>query len=150
MTTHRRRPDSDTYTIVNEPNWAWEEVIEFYASEDATIRFHAPDDGSGLSVHQRIAGGIASLVIGGVRSLPFEKSTLLSLSVYLPNRLNQWVWNTLHDRNTAADIDKLRSAQYVQMGMFSYEPAPGPFLNELEETASRLDEQPSIEYLKID
>jgi dTDP-4-dehydrorhamnose reductase len=149
LTAHHERPESGTYTVVNEPNWTWRQILEYYATEGTTLVFLGgqSDDSSRARAALSLFSGLA---VAGVRSLPFDRDRLLSASVYLPSRFSSWLWESANEQNVAGDIGELVDSRTLQMGMFTYDSAPGPKFPDLDNTERRLETDSDIEYLDIE
>lgn len=114
------------YTLVNTPRWSWEKVFNLYAENG--VEFVQPPKSDRRPFMLRV-----------VDSLPIEPSTLLTLSPYLPDRLNRYVHSTFLDRYVADDIEEIRERQTFHRGEFDYEKAPGPVVPNLPRTEDRLE-----------
>lgn len=147
LTAARDRPDSGTYTVTNEPNWTWEDVMTFYAPSDTTITFHGEPATGSRSPFRKLASTAGRATVYVLRSLPIEKDKLMSVSVYLPREVSEWIWNNKKSHSYTTDISEFKQENMVSMGMFDYDSAPGPYLDGLEQTADRLETATPIAYL---
>lgn len=148
LTAAQKLPDSDTYTIVNSPNWSWRKVLEFYSSDEGELVFHKSDNQS--SKRQSLRRSLRGLFIRSLRTVPIPTTTLLSISVYLPERVYSRVWDSAKTRRVGAEIEKLRNAAFVDRDMFHYDPVPGPFIQDLNSTENELKTAPYVEFLDGD
>lgn len=147
-TVIRTLPTSGTYSIVNQPNWTWSQVLEFYTPEDTEIVYHGGVRKSSkvLNVGRYFVG----LLVDLLRAAPLQLSTLLSATVYLPEKLYSRSWKISKTGNIRAELNELRESNMVYHGMFEYDPVPGPFLDNLDRTETRLETESRLEFLKID
>jgi nucleoside-diphosphate-sugar epimerase len=131
-------PESAVYDLVNEPQWTWEQVLEFYAPANRTLEFTTPDGDQSSPV-----GTVLSF---GARAVKRYKNYLIPYQVYLPTWFNRRVIHLFRKRNLSDDIDSYETRNSLDLEAFSYRPlVPDDRVPDLTKTATLLDEHPTFE-----
>lgn len=126
-----------TYTVVNEPQWTWAELFEYYASSPVTLRFVGqPNDTSGL---QPTAGlqRLTDLVVT-------HRMKLLPLQLVLPDAVNKRVVYKFRKRKARNNIEEGlgdTGEEHFFTHEFEYNSVPGPFIEELKPTRDLLGQE---------
>jgi len=134
-TVHSRSFDEDVFTLVNEPRWTWSDVLKHYTPDGVSIR-HSPSQSEGAG--RRLLGPIKNL-------LESYERPLRGLSVYLPTRVNQRVFNEYVRRDVADEITDLESDKILRLSQFNEESAPGPTIDGLRRTEELLFQEEEIQ-----
>jgi len=133
-------PEPDVYTVVNEPQWSWRELLESYAPAGRSLSFAESGSGDGGS---SLIGTVLSL---GTTAVKRYKNYLIPYQVYLPTWFNRRVIHFFRKRNVSGDIAGYQARNSLDLEEFLHRPlsvddrVPG-----LSETATLLDEHPTFE-----
>lgn len=127
-TVAERSFDRREFTLVNEPPWTWQEMLEYYAPEGTTIKFMPSDGGPSGSKVVRFAKELVE---------SYERP-LRGASVYLPARLNQRLFHEYVKRQVASEVKELSSTSRLSLSQFEEEPAPKARIEGLRRTRELL------------
>ncbi|MGM0591651.1 MAG: NAD-dependent epimerase/dehydratase family protein [Halobacteriota archaeon] len=133
----RRDPEPGTYTVVNVPQWTWQEVFEFYAASGTRMRFYPPETDE-QSIARRVVSAGASLLE------PYRGAVFRALD-YVPDRAYYELRGRYKQRLAAEDLLERIERTRLDLFVFDYESMPGPFLSDLPETRERLDQERAVE-----
>lgn len=124
-----------TYTLVNEPQWTWQRVFDHYREPemDVDIRFVGPQTQNEGAVHRKLLSEAAGLVAG-------HKTELMSAGFFLPDSINQFIFNKYMQNDIGGEIDAYESRFAFHKREFDYAEAPGPTVPGLSPTEARLEE----------
>lgn len=130
-TAHTTAIDGDTFTVVNHPQWTWGDVFEHYTPTDTELVFYTRDDGEN--------GGIARKFLStGSEFLEANERSLRSLSVYLPDRVNNRVFHEYVKRKTRSGLANFDENARVKIGQFEQKSVPGHRIPGLSKTKQLL------------
>lgn len=110
-----------TYTVVNRPQWTWERVFDFYGDGNTEIRFVGSQ--SSPPLYTRLVSPLFSYISD-------RQTELMSLTYYLPDAFNQFIFNTYMKRDISSDINEYENRFRFHRREFDYREAPGPFLQD--------------------
>lgn len=121
---------SGTYSLVNSPQWSWGKVFEYYNDMGTDIEYYPEKSRNTDSGRDILSPGLL-----------FEAGKRMKLDLlfdYLPESVNDTVYNRSKLRNATAEIsgyeaERLESV-LLYMPIFGYDPIPGPFLEDLDNT----------------
>ncbi|MEK6902400.1 MAG: NAD(P)-dependent oxidoreductase [archaeon] len=125
------------YSLVNQPNWTWNEVFTHYAPARTTIRFSPPSAAPAKSFGW---GKLLAILKPYLRSLGMVR-------LWVPTWLDQRIQHHYHLYRTRSDIQEIRSRQRDRgtelfvSPMLTYNPIPGPFVSGLSPTTQRLKDE---------
>jgi hypothetical protein len=122
-----------TYTVVNEPQWTWQQVFEHYRNTDTDVDLRfvgSRSTGNGGLVNKLVS--IASDIVGD------RTTKLMSAGYLLPDTVNQFVFNKYMQNDVRGQIGKYESRFGFHLREFDYAAAPGPTVPNLESTNARL------------
>jgi len=121
---------SGTYAIVNEPQWTWKRVFDHYADGSTDIRFVGTQDERSLPL--RLLSAMASGVMN-------RQTELMSVSYYLPDVLNRFVFNKYMQNSVGDEISDYENQFRFHRREFDYGEVTGSFLPNIERTEELLD-----------
>ena len=116
---------SGIFSLVNNPQWTWKEVIEFYKNPKTNVEYISPP----------IKHIENSLIWNFLKS---NKKILAPLRYYISPKFDSKINKKLATKRMIAAISNLKTEEPFYTSEFNYEAIPGPFLNELEDTKSLL------------
>lgn len=122
---------SGTYTIVNQPQWTWERVFDYYDKGNTDIRFIGKQ-----SSHPLYAQLLAKLSSYATN----RQTELMSTSYYLPDIFNHYTFNKYMQRNIGGEISDYESRFKFHRREFDYQEAPGPSPQNIKQTNVLLNE----------
>jgi hypothetical protein len=130
------RPESQTYTALNEPQWSWGETLEWHAPAGTRLVFEGSTGEDDASFVDATLGLAASAV-------KRYKNHLIPYQVYVPTWLNRRVIHFFRKLNVAGDIEGYEGRVALWLQEFSNRPLEkGTQVPELTETAALLTDQP--------
>ena len=112
---------SGIFSLVNNPQWTWKEVIDFYKASNTNVQYK-------LSATNHTEN---SLIWNILKS---NKKFLAPLRYYISPKFDSKINKKLATKRMMAAISNLKTEEPFYTSEFNYEAIPGPFLNELEET----------------
>jgi len=112
---------SGIFSLVNNPQWTWKEVIDFYKTPETNIEYRT------ISTNPTEN----SLVWNILKS---NKKFLAPFRYYISPKFDNKINKKLAIKRMMAAISNLKTEELFYTSEFNYEPIPGPFLNNLEET----------------
>lgn len=121
-----------TYTLVNEPNWTWQQTYEYYAPEHVTLRFEGRQKTDAPPLPRRALGS-------AFRVADAYEGVIRSGLTYLPDTVNERLFKRYVQNRFASEIGELRSRRTFDTHHFAYNPAPGPFVPGLTDTETLLE-----------
>lgn len=125
---------SNTYSLVNNPQWSWKEVFDFYNS-NAILSFSLPE-----SKHDTLSQKI-------FRTLKGKRKYLLPILYNAPKKYESKIIKELSIRKYRSEISKIKISENITNGNFSYIPIPGIQLPNLEKTRELLKNYDSSVFL---
>tara|TARA_Y100000310_G_C20680455_1_gene815607 strand:+ start:2341 stop:3375 length:1035 start_codon:yes stop_codon:yes gene_type:complete len=116
---------SNTYSLVNNPQWTWEEVFDFYNKHCKLefTSFHSDKSGSSQIIYKLLKG---------------KRKYLIPILYCMPKRFESKIIMELGIRKYKSEIAKLKSEEKITNGNFSYLPIPGMQLPNLSKTMELL------------
>lgn len=124
------------YSLVNEPQWTWRELIEYYADPGASVAFHPPYDDADIP---------KAALRKGWELAENRESTLRTFTVFVPDSINQWLFYKYLTFQRGGEIGNLERETWVQRNTFAFDPIPGPFVTGLTETHRVLERESVLE-----
>lgn len=115
--------ETGTYTVVNEPQWTWGDVIDYYAPDDGSVSVGFAPTSDGAS---RWGSHLSRYAFAVLRRLPYGTAELLPYVRYLPDRVGRQFYRNLQRRNRVRELQRFRRRNDYWRREFDYEPAPGP------------------------
>jgi len=116
---------SNTYSLVNNPQWSWKEVFDFYNS-NSTLMFSIPQQKQ-TSINQKI-----------FKLFKGKRKFMLPILYRVPKKYEPKIIKELSIRKYSSEISKINSYEQITNGNFSYVPIPGIQLPNLEKTKDSL------------
>lgn len=126
---------SGAYSIVNEPQWSWREVCEYYSPENVTIHYHPP--GGSTST-------LKALLQKAWSAIEDRERTLRTATVYIPDTINELLFHRYLQQQRGGELSELQNRKSLQRPAFEFDPIPGPFLPDIPETRTQLEDTESI------
>lgn len=126
MHCHTTSVRPGTYTLVNTPQWTWEDVLRYYNTDGTYVLFEPP-----LLQHKRTFQFIQ-------RVIPQAMRHYARLRRYLPESVDQHLQYVYRKKNILAEITMLETGVTLRLSGFTYREAPGPFIPGLLETKQLL------------
>lgn len=126
------------YTLLDEPQWSWRDLLEYYAPDSRELVFAQGAEDSSTPLD--------SILSLGALLVKEYKNNLIPYQVYLPTWFNRQVIHFFRKRNVAGDVSGYERRQTADIEEFSYRPLdvdnqlPG-----LTPTADLLVETPTFE-----
>jgi nucleoside-diphosphate-sugar epimerase len=127
--------EREVFTLLNVPRWTWRDLVEYYTPEEVTLSFRPPDEDS-------LTG---RMLQHGKQLAESHERSLRGLSVYLPERMNQRIFNEYVKRDVANDIGSTGSKDPLRLPQFDEEPAPNPEAGGLTPTHDLLSLEDEVE-----
>ncbi len=127
---------SGIYSVVNNPQWTWKEVYEYYNYQKTDIEFKSPTPSS---------NNINTFLWNILKS---NKKLIIPILYNMPRRFEKYLLRKLSMKRMQSEISKINDKKIVSSGNFNYKPIPGPFLPGLAETRELLQKY-SPEIFKI-
>lgn len=103
---------SAVYSVLNEPQWSWRGLLEYYAPESRQLVFEGGSDSTSSLLDSALSVG-ASLVKD-------YKNDLIPYQVYLPTWFNRQVIHFFRKRNVGEHISTYENRQTATIEEFSY------------------------------
>jgi dTDP-4-dehydrorhamnose reductase len=128
----RETVEPGVHNCVDEPQWTWREVIEYYAPASTDVDF----DGSSRGTN----GTKMNLVGTATEALEPLHGKVLPLFEYLPETAFHYLKNNYLRKTTASEITSITARRTLDLKICHLDPIPGPNLPGLPETRSRLEE----------
>jgi len=116
---------SGVFSLVNNPQWTWKEVIDFYKTPKTNVEYKMPS----------ITHPENSLIWNILKS---NKKFLAPLRYYISPKFDSKINKKLATKRMMAAIYNLKTKDSFYTSEFNYETIPGPFINDLEETKDLL------------
>ena len=113
------------YSVVNNPQWTWKDVFEYYKNEQTEIIYKP-------STPERKNSSFLWKV------LKSNKKYLSPLRYYMPSRYDKSIQQKLTIERMMTAISTLKEEELFYLDAFDYEPVPGPFLPGLDNTKELL------------
>lgn len=118
---------SGVFSLVNNPQWTWKEVIEFYKTPKTNVEYKLP-----LVKHTE------NSVIWDI--LKSNKKFLAPLRYYISPKFDSKINKKLATKRMMSAISNLKTKNPFYTSEFNYEPIPGPFIDGLEKTKDLLND----------
>lgn len=112
---------SGIFSLVNNPQWSWKEVIDFYKTPETNIEYRTMSTNPPEN----------SLVWNILKS---NKKFLAPLRYYISPKFDTKINKKFATKRMMAAISNLKTEELFYTSEFNYKPIPGPFLNNLEDT----------------
>jgi len=112
---------SGIFSLVNNPQWSWKEVIDFYKTPETNIEYRTMSTNPPEN----------SLVWNILKS---NKKFLVPLRYYISPKFDTKINKKFATKRMMAAISNLKTEELFYTSEFNYKPIPGPFLNNLEDT----------------
>jgi len=112
---------SGIFSLVNNPQWSWKEVIDFYKTPETNIEYRTMSTNPPEN----------SLVWNILKS---NKKFLVPLRYYISPKFDTKINKKFATKRMMAAISNLKTEVPFYTSEFNYEPIPGPFLDNLEVT----------------
>ena len=128
------------YSIVNNPQWTWQDVFEHYAKgHNISIEFEQ-DEKRDVS-KKRIFIEKALLALSKYVTPNLKCQTIIrALLIYLPKNIELRAQAVNFKQRALKEINDISSSKTVSIDIFDIKPMPGPFLPGLESTRNMLKE----------
>lgn len=114
------------YSIVNNPQWSWKEVYEYYNKKKSDIIFESP-----IPKSKSITGFIWNI-------LKSNKKFMVPILYHAPRRFEKNILRQLGIKKMSSEIQELQNNAIITSGNFDYKPIPGPFIPGLVNTRDLL------------
>ena len=115
------------YSVVNNPQWTWEDVFEYYKNKETKIEYKPST--TKLKKSDSILWKI----------LKSKKKYLIPIRYYLPSRFDKDIKRKLSIKRMMLAISTLKNEEDAFYSSdFSYEQIPGPFIPDLKNTKELL------------
>jgi hypothetical protein len=121
------------HNCVNEPQWTWREVIEYYMPASKDVDFQGPSSGE--------AGTKLNLIGTATTAMEPLHAKLLPLFEYLPETVFYYLKNKYLRKTTASEITSITARRTLDLKICYMDPIPGPNLPGLPETRRRLEDR---------
>ena len=115
-----------TYTLVNSPQWTWEEVLRHYNTLGTRVLFNPPPLQK-KRAHRFLRSAI-----------PKAMKHYARLRKYLPENVDQHLQYLYRKKKILEEIAALEIEAMLRLSGFTYREAPGPFIQGLLETKQLL------------
>ncbi|WP_256488705.1 NAD-dependent epimerase/dehydratase family protein [Halohasta salina] len=120
----QQEPDPGTYGVVNQPQWTWSDLVEYYLPEtNVQYRPELATDETNAVVPQ-----FKSLLGNVLPAVDTYREILLSLLLYLPDWASTYVLHAHTDSETAAAIGEYQDRVAYEHRHLSYDPVPEPHI----------------------
>jgi dTDP-4-dehydrorhamnose reductase len=126
---------SGIYSITNEPQWTWNAVCEYYSPDDVTLHYRPP--GGSTSKVKKLLGK-------GWSVIEDRQRTLRTATVYIPDLVNEWLFNKYLQQQRGGEIGALESRKSLDRPAFKFDPMPGSNVPGLTSTESQLEDFETI------
>ena len=117
---------SNTYSLVNNPQWTWKEIYEFY-NQSAELEFVPPTIKTKINLNQII-----------FKILKGKRKYLIPILYHFPRKFESRVIKELSIRKYKSEINKLELKNKISSGNFVYFEIPGIKLPNLLNTREEL------------
>jgi dTDP-4-dehydrorhamnose reductase len=117
---------SNTYSLVNNPQWTWKQIYDFY-NTNCVLKFVSPHS-TNISLSQKV-----------FKLMKNNKKILMPILYNAPKRFESKVIMELSIRKYKSEINKLGLKKIVTNGNFFYIPIPGIQLPNLSKTLDILN-----------
>ena len=123
--------EAGLYSLVNQPQWSWKQVFDYYNTADATLVFE-PKPPSNF--------GWQALLGPMFRYMLRNRQWLGECRQFLPRGLEERMTRRLSVARMRADLTGLedRDVKILSRNEFRYGPMPGPFVQGLQDTRELL------------
>jgi dTDP-4-dehydrorhamnose reductase len=126
----RENLEPGRYSIVNEPQWTWKDVCEYYKPDNVTLHFHPPNGG----------GGSLGIALSRVwKLIESHERALRTLTVYIPDAVNEFLFHKYLQEQRGGELSELQNRTIVERPAFRFNPIPGPYIDGLPKTRQRLE-----------
>jgi dTDP-4-dehydrorhamnose reductase len=116
---------SGTYSLVNNPQWTWKEIFNFY-NNNCDLKFISPNSEK-TRLNQKI-----------YRLLKGKRKFLIPVLYHMPKRFEPKIIMEMSIRKYKSEINKLKLEETITNGNFAYLPIPGIKLSNLTKTKELL------------
>lgn len=132
-------PNNGVYTVINEPQWTWQELLESYVPEDTDLNFVSSGNNDGISI-------LDQLLSTGSTIIKQYKNHLIPYQVHFPTWFNRRIIHFFRKRNISSDIANYEQRNMISLKEFSHRPltVDNHFPN-LTETTELLSNHPTFE-----
>ena len=127
----------DVYSVVNNPQWTWQDVFNYYKKSDTVIEYKSP---------QTPTSNPNSFSWELLKS---NKKYLKPVRYYLPSKFDAEIQKKLSIKKMMKAISSLKDEESFYSSEFSYNPIPGPFLHDLNDTNELLKNY-NLEVFQLD
>ena len=112
---------SGIFSLVNNPQWTWKEVIDSYKNPETNVEYKT-----------ELTNFTENNFFWNI--LKSNKKYLAPLRYYISPKFDSKINKKLATKRMMTAISNLKTEDIFYTSEFNYEPIPGPFLNNLEET----------------
>jgi dTDP-4-dehydrorhamnose reductase len=112
---------SGIFSLVNNPQWTWKEVIDSYKNPETNVEYK-----------RELINSVENNFFWNI--LKSNKKFLAPLRYYISPKFDSKINKKLATKRMIVAISNLKTEDIFYTSAFNYEPIPGPFLNNLEET----------------
>ena len=116
----------NVYSVVNNPQWTWEDVFNYYKKSETVIEYKSL---------QTSTSNPNSFFW---KLLKLNKKYLSPIRYYLPSKFDAEIQKKLSIKKMMQAISSLKNEETFYSSEFSYNPIPGPFLHGLNNTKELL------------
>mgnify|MGYP000846253724 CR=1 FL=1 len=116
---------SDTYSLVNNPQWTWKEIYDYY-NVNCILKFERSKVGEN-PINQKF-----------FKFLKTKKKFLIPILYKMPKKYESRILMELSTRKYKSEINKIQSEEKITNGNFGYIPIPGKQLPNLSKTIDLL------------
>lgn len=128
------------YTLVNKPQWTWEDVIGYYAPDYATITYN----GGKNKYHERIGLSDIPKEVGQMARNTKIEEILRGYAVYFPAPILQRLEHIERRNGIETEIQEYKDGLTFHIKQFEYNPAPGPVIENLTNTQKLLEKEDAL------
>ena len=126
------------YSVVNNPQWTWADVFEYYKNKETKIQYKTSAD------ELKKSNGVLWNI------LKSKKKHLIPIRYYLPSRFDNAIQRKLSIERMMLAISTLKNEEDLfYSSEFSNEPIPGPFVPDLKNTKELLKDH-SLDVFNLD
>ena len=123
------------YSVVNNPQWTWQDVFNYYKKPDTVIEYKSLQDSTPESDYVVVEPPFNSSFWKLLKS---NKKYLSPIRYYLPSKFDAEIQKKLSIKKMMQAISSLKNEETFYSSEFSYNPIPGPFLHGLNNTKELL------------
>ena len=127
----------DVYSVVNNPQWTWQDVFNYYKKSETVIEYKSP---------QTPTSNPNSFLWELLKS---NKKYLSPIRYYLPSKFDPEIQKKLSIKKMMKAISSLKDEESFYSSEFGYNPIPGPFLHDLND-ANELLKNYNLEVFQLD